>query len=129
MNLLSILIGPITEILAKAIPDASKRDEAKAAIEQAIVSSNDKALESMATTMAADSASEGWLTRNARPMVVFWSLGMISYVAISKDFTVLDTLSKIPPQMWELVTLGTGMYIASRGIEKAVSTVVKGIRK
>lgn len=129
MNLSTILTGPLTEALNKVIPDENKRAEAREAIHQALIQSEDKALEHMSSTMAADAASGGWLTRNARPAVVVWALSLISYVAVTKDFTVLDTLVKIPQPLWDMITLGTGMYIASRGIEKVVTTAVKGLKK
>jgi hypothetical protein len=129
MNLLQAALGPIVDLVSKAVPDATKRLELQAAIEQALVTAQDKAIEATSRTMVADSASEGWLTRNARPGVVVWSLLMISYITISKDAAVLEMLNRIPAQLWELVTLGTGMYIASRGLEKATSTLVKGLRK
>ncbi len=129
MNLLNILVGPITEALTKTIPDVNKRAEAQEAIQQAIVNSNDKALEAMSSTMAADAASDGILTRNARPIVVLWSLGMVSYLIFWPSQVVFDAMRAVPDQLWNLISIGIGGYTLARTAEKVTSTIVKGVRK
>lgn len=129
MDLLSVLIGPITSVLDKVIPDTNKRAEAKEAISQAIIQSNDKALEAMSTVMAADAASESWLTRSARPITVLWSLTAITYLVINPDPGMLAAIKAIPTELWDLVKLGIGAYIAGRSVEKIADTVTKPFRK
>lgn len=127
--LLGALIGPISEVLNKVIPDANKRAEAQEAIQQAILQSNDKALEAMATTMAADAASESWLTRSVRPLTVLWSLSAISYLVIWPDPAMLAAIKAIPDELWNLVTFGIGAYVAGRTSEKITATIAKVIKK
>lgn len=129
MNILNVLLGPITEALTKTIPDVNKRAEAKEAIEQAILKSNDKALEAMAQTMSADAASESWLTRSARPLTVLWSLSAITYLVIWPDPAMMNAIKAIPSELWNLVTLGIGAYVAGRTTEKVATTIVGAIKK
>lgn len=127
--ILSTISGPISEILNKVIPDSNKRAEAQEAIQQAIIQSNDKTLEAMAQTMSADAASEGWLTRSARPLTVIWALGFITYLVVFPDPAMLTTIKQIPSELWDLVKLGIGAYIAGRSVEKVAGTIAGVVRK
>ena len=82
----------------------------------------------MKTVMAADASSESWMTRNARPTVVFWCLGMMTWVVISPVFglqtSTIQAVSAIPESLWSLAAYGIGAYI----IGKSGEVIVKAIK-
>lgn len=69
--------------------------------------------------MVADSQAESWLTRNMRPLVVAWSLALISWIGViaplvgSADQT-LAALARVPGELWTLMTGGIGLYMAGK---------------
>jgi len=71
----------------------------------------------------------GWLTRNWRPIL------MISITAIVVNnyilypylsmFTEKAIILELPDKLWNLMTIGVGGYIASRGGEKIIEKLKK----
>ena len=129
MNALSILIGPITDLLKRVIPDANARAEAQEEITKLLVQNESAVMDAMKTVMAADAASEGWLTRNARPIVVLWSLGAITMIMVEAMTgganNIVNALRQVPGELWNLITVGTGAYMLLRSGEKIAGEVAR----
>ncbi len=83
-----------------------------------------KMMESQAKTIVAEASSEHWLVASWRPitMLVFVVIIANNYIVapylLAFEYTV-PTL-EIPPDMWILLQLGLGGYIAGRSGEKMV---------
>lgn len=124
MNPLSLLIGPISDVLKRLIPDPVERERVQGEIQKTIAENEQAMVEAMSKTMAADAASEGWLTRNARPMVVIWALLVISAILVGSlagfADAILNALERVPGQLWNLVTVGIGGYMLARTVDKGV---------
>ena len=125
-------LGPIIDIVGKAIdkiiPDTNERAKAKEEITRQLIENQASLYDAMKTVMAADASSESWMTRNARPTVVFWCLGMMTWVVISPVFglqtSTIQAVSAIPESLWSLAAYGIGAYI----IGKSGEVIVKAIK-
>lgn len=88
-----------------------------------------KMMEAQAKTIVAEASSEHWLVASWRPitMLVFVAIIANNYIIapyfMSWGYTV-PTL-EIPPNMWSLLQIGLGGYIAGRSAEKTMK-IYKG---
>jgi len=116
----------LAPILDKLIPDVNARLQAKEELEKALAANQAALVTAMKDTMAADAQSESTLTRIARPLVVLWSLAMISWVVASPIFNLqtetLKALAGVPDSLWNLVSTGIGGYMLARTVEKGLAT-------
>ena len=80
-----------------------------------------------ASIVEAEAKSEGWLTRSWRPLTMLTFLALI----VARMFGLTD--QHIPAEeydrLWQLVQIGVGGYVASRGIEKVAPDIVKALGK
>lgn len=133
MGLLDLGLGPVADVIGKALdkffPDANKRAEVQAEVERALIANQAAIMGSMKEVMVADAASEGWMTRNARPMTVFWCLGMMTWVVMAPLFGVqaatIASIKAIPSELWNLSAYGIGAYI----LGKSGVDIAKAIKK
>jgi hypothetical protein len=123
------IIASVSGILNKIIPDANKRMEVEAEIQRALIANQAAIYDAMKDVMAADSASESMLTRNARPIVVMWCLTMITWVVVSPMFglqvATIAAIKAVPSDLWNLVMVGIGGYILAKSVTDAVKAVKK----
>lgn len=126
---ITAIVTAISTVLARVIPDPDKRMQVELEIQKALLSSQSAIYDAMKTVMAADAASEGWATRNARPIVVFWCLSMITWVVISPMFglqeATIGAIKAVPSDLWNLVMVGIGGYILAKSVTDAVKAVKK----
>lgn len=72
-----------------------------------------------------DMQSDSWLSKNIRPLTLIFILVMYSLLSISSgfQFEVTESYVKLLGE-WGMLIMS--FYFGSRGIEKVVSTIVKG---
>src|SRR5437016_13044545 len=80
LGIISTILGTVAPVLEKLIPDPNQRLQLQAELQKAMVDQQTALLDAAKDVMVADAQSEGWLTRNARPCVVFWALGCITWI-------------------------------------------------
>jgi len=99
----------------------------KIKLQQLIYDQQNKEIESISMRWKADAASDSWLSKNVRPMVLIWCIVVFSFAGI------LDSVESIPFNIgttwndtFEKVMMAVVIsYFGSRGIEKSAS-VIKG---
>ena len=81
---------------------------------------------SQASVVEAEAKSESWLTRNWRPitMLVFTFIVFFNYV-LSPLFGLIRL--ELTDQMWSLLQIGIGGYVAGRSLEKIVPAAAAAI--
>jgi hypothetical protein len=125
LAIITALLPLITKVFDKAIADPNERAKAQEQVTKALLENQAAIFEGMKEVMAADAKSESPMTRNARPIVVYWSLGVISLIVIGGIFgfasPILDALKAVPDKLWDLMTYGIGAYVLGRSAEKAVT--------
>ncbi|KQT88945.1 3TM-type holin [Methylobacterium sp. Leaf466] len=128
ITLIPMLLQFLGPALEKAIPDAGQRAQVQADFQKAVLENQSALNQAMAEVMKGDAASEGWLTRNARPMVVVWGLFMVTYVGVIAPMIglqkeVVAALAATPDNLWNLISIGIGGFILARTVEKGISAI------
>lgn len=127
MSILTSLIEPITNIIAKAVPDADKRRELEAQIHTLLIAQETEFVKAARDVVVAEAQGESWLQRNWRPisMLVFVAVIANNYIIAPyvQAFGGVAVVLDIPDGMWGLLTMGLGGYVVGRTIEKTGSHV------
>mgnify|MGYP003144239803 CR=1 FL=1 len=124
----SVLLGvtsPKEAIAAIGKSDVSNEDKIK--LQQLIYEQQNKELESVTSRWQADAASDSWLSKNVRPLVLIWCIVIFSFAGI------LDSIDDVPfhiNEVWndtfEKVMMSTVLaYFGGRTTEKATSMFKK----
>jgi len=99
----------------------------KIKLQQLIYDQQNKEIQSISDRWKADSASDSWLSKNVRPMVLIWCIVVFSFAGI------LDSVDSIPFNIgttwndtFEKVMMAVVIsYFGSRGIEKSTNIIKK----
>ena len=87
-NVLKGVTSPAEAIAAIGKSDVSNDDKIK--LQQLIYEQQNKEMESITSRWQADSASDSWLSKNVRPLVLVWCIVIFSFAGI------LDSVDAIP---------------------------------
>lgn len=124
-SILGMLTPLLLEVLKRFLPDPDKLAEARVELERVLVENESNVASAMSAVMAADAASGDKFTSRARPLVVYWSLCLITVVATLGAFgmaqPILDALTTVPEKLWDLMTYGIGAFVLGRTIEKSIT--------
>jgi hypothetical protein len=124
------IIKLVLPVLDKVIPDTNARAKAGEEITQALIANQASLLDAAKTVMAADAASDNRLTSSARPIVVYWSLALITIIVGAAPFglakPILEALKDVPSDLWTLLTAGIGIFMFGRSAEKAAANLKGG---
>jgi hypothetical protein len=120
------LLGKAFDVVDQLVPDKDLATKIKAQIQAKSMDIDHSefvtALTEQSSVIKAEAAGAGWLQRNWRPgiMAIFGLIIFNNYVLnpwLSALFGI-DVMMDIPPEMWSLLKLGIGGYIAGRSVEK-----------
>ncbi len=125
MGLLNAILGPVTGIIDKAVPDADLRRRLKQDIRARLIEQESALTAAARDVIVSEARGESWMQRNWRPLTMLTFAAIIAnnyliapYVqAFGGVAVVLD----IPPGMWTLLTTGLGGYVVGRTLEKTGS--------
>ena len=122
--MIATFIPLIGTLLDKLFPDPEAAASAKLKLMELQMSGELKELESAAGIITSEAQSEHWLVAAWRPitMLVFVVIIANNYILAPyiQMFFSQDVSLTLPPQMWDLLKIGLGGYIFSRGAEKTV---------
>lgn len=115
-----------SQVIERLWPDPTEQEKAKLALLQLQQEGALREIEANMQVVVAEAKSEHWLTATWRPvlMLVFTACvanNLILAPYISLMFGVNAALP-MPDQVWELLNLGIGGYLAGRTVEKALQT-------
>ena len=127
LGIIKLALGPA---LDRVIPDANARAAAQEEITRQLIGNQAALLDAAKSVMAADAGSDNRLTSSARPIVVYWSLGLITIIVAAAPFgaarPILDALKDVPSDLWTLLTAGIGIFMFGRSAEKAAANLKGG---
>lgn len=127
---ISTIIEAVMPTINKLIPDPQAQAQAKIDMQTALNSVDLANLNASKEVMVADATQDDKYTKRARPTLVYWALSMTTFIAgaalFGKAQVMVDALSQVPTDMWQLMTVGVGVFGASRGVEKGIALAVKG---
>jgi len=130
-SILGSITAPIIDIIDKAVVDKDEAARLKQEVTLAMMTQGASELEAQKSIILAEAGGQG-LKANWRPLL------MLTVVAIvANNFLVAPYVNALfgagtapilalPDQLWNLMNLGVGGYIVSRGVEKTMSTYVVG---
>jgi len=118
-----------SNLLDKFFPDKDEANKAKLALMQMKENGELHKLQTSAGIVTAEANSEHWLAANWRPITMLTFVFIIAnnyiiYPYLSLFFEKAPIL-EIPPDMWDLLKIGLGGYVVSRGVEKSIKNYKK----
>jgi hypothetical protein len=115
---LSMLIGPITSIIDKLIPDKEAAAQAKIKLVELSQQGQLAELQGAVSIINAEANGESWLQRNWRPMVMVWFAILVG--AHWLGFTPENLKPEEIDALLEIVKVGLGGYVVGRSAEKVM---------
>lgn len=125
--MLSLLIAPLTTLIERIFPDKAQQDKAKAEMMAIVAQADAEAYKAKGKIIEAEAKGESWMQRNWRPLLM-----MTFIVIIINNYILMPYLLSmgvqivslpLPPEMWNLLTVGIGGYIVGRSGEKIYKSV------
>lgn len=127
MNILGIvqtLAKPITDTIDSLHTSEEEKLQLKQAVLQMQQQAEDILVETKGNIIEAEAKSEHFLTSTWRPITALVFVAIIANNYIIAPYTGamfgVEIMLEIPEQMWDLLNLMIGGYVASRGAEKLV---------
>jgi len=120
------IISPVTDLIGKIVTKDEDKAKVTAEIDKIknelsvkMMEYETKIMELRTSILVAEAQSQSALTRMWRPITMLTFLAIIVYQGIFVSIFNLPPVSyeSIPAQMWTLLTVGIGGYIAGRSVE------------
>jgi len=106
------------QLISNWFPDPEEADRKQLEFLAIIQSGKLKELEAAASVITAEAQSESWITRSWRPITMLTFVALVA--AHWLGFTAPNITDEIVQSLLEIVKVGLGGYVASRGVEKAI---------
>lgn len=128
--LLGLLKAPISAVIDAYVSDLELRRKLKAELEMKLVDHLGQALAVQRDVITTEARSDFWLTRSWRPLLMILAMSIIAFyglglptIEVLAGYPIMfrPRWSDIPPDMWELLTIGIGGYVGGRSVEKIAS--------
>jgi hypothetical protein len=132
------LLGSLVKPVFDGIDSLTTSDEEKGKIKIALQALEkemaveglklEKALvEAKASIIVAEAKSQSWITRTWRPLIML-EFGALVFL-IATGIMDVDALARVPDKLWNLIMIGIGGYITSRGAEKIVPDIIGAMKQ
>lgn len=136
-------LAGLFEPLAKIIDDLTLSKEEKEQLKlqtlsvqigmaSEILGYEQKLVESQASVIKAEAEGASWLQRNWRPILMLTIVFIVAnnylinpYLKAMFDWNIV---LELPDQLWTLMTIGVGGYLAGRSGEKIAESVAEGMK-
>ncbi len=115
------MIAPILgKVIDRIIPDKAGQAKAQSELNKALVTHSADIEKAAASVVVAEAQGEGWLQRNWRPltMLSFLILLFMYWFGIHPE----NLSDAVIMKLFDLLQIGIGGYIISRGAEKGIKT-------
>ena len=123
---LNLFAPSIGKVLEKIVPDTAKRDEIQREIKLAILEQQDEFNQQAGKIVLAEANSQHWLVAAWRPILMLTIIAIVAWnyliagIAIGFGYPVV--LLDLPPELWNLLTLGVTGYVVGRSGEKMMKS-------
>ena len=123
---LNLFAPQIGRVLEKVIPDTGKRDEIEREIKLAMLEQADTFNQQAGKIVLAEANSQHWLVAAWRPILMLTIIAIVAWnyliAGIAIGFGYPVTLLELPPELWNLLTLGVTGYVVGRSGEKMMKS-------
>ena len=129
LDVIKSIFKPILKIIDKAVPDKDKKIELTHALAEVRIQFESKVLEyelklmqTRASIITAEASGETYIQKAWRPWTMVMFGAIIAYNAVFVPIFNLppSSMEGVPPEMWNLLTVGIGGYMGFRTIEKSI---------
>lgn len=119
------LVSPIANIVGQAVTDKDERNRLVQQIKLEIIDKMSAEMEAKRDIIVAEAKSESWLTKSWRPisMLCFLVMLMSYWFGFAPDYLISNP--EVVQQAFEMLRIGIGGYIVSRGGEKIADSYFK----
>ena len=129
LPLLGLIAGPIitgiTSLISEVISDPDERAKLTARVAEKVHDLEKTELQGRINIILAE-ASGSWMQRNWRPVLMLTVVAIIANNYILAPFLTLfglpTTVLELPSELYTLMTVGVGGYVAGRTGEKMMET-------
>ena len=106
------------QLISNWFPDPQEAEKKQLEFLAIIQSGKLKELEAAASVIVAESKSESWITRSWRPITMLTFVGLVA--AHWLGFTAENITPAEIASLLDIVKIGLGGYMVSRGVEKSI---------
>lgn len=117
LNLIGAIGGKVLDVVDQVVEDKDQAAKLKFDIQKKLMETKTSELEAQAKIVLAE-AQGSWLQRNWRPMLMVTFAGLV--VCHWFGWTAPDIPESVQNSLLNIVLVGVGGYVASRGAEKCV---------
>lgn len=117
------ILGLITPIVEKVVPDRAQADKLKAEISMALLSGSQEVEKAKADIIAREASSESWITRSWRPIAMLNFLGLLNLYWFGLAPEYLVNSPELVGKLFTLLTIGLGGYGVGRSLEKTADRI------
>lgn len=139
-SILGLLLGPgksvvegVNEIIGKFVTDPNAKLAAQqqvlqleAEYQKECMAADVSFAQSQATVISSEAQSKNWLASSWRPILMLTFTFIVAFNYVIAPLFSLKSLA-IVPDMWDLLKLGIGGYIAGRSVEKVAPAIASAI--
>lgn len=122
--LLTVLAPILGDVLKRVIPDSDKSMEIEREVKLALLEHSDSIEALRGRIVLEEARSQHWMTSTWRPLLMMVMVVIIAmnylFFPILQMVTGVDAQLELPPELWNLLTIGVGGYIVGRSGEKMV---------
>lgn len=122
-------ITAVSNVITKLIPDPNQAMQVQAELTKALFDKENGVLNASKDVMVSDGAQDDKYTKRARPTVVYWSLGLTTYIVLMATFgkagPIVQALQVVPSDLYNMMMVGIGAFGLSRGVEKGIGALRK----
>jgi len=134
MSILSLIKGlfaPAESFIDSITTTREEKDQAKFLLEQLqntvitqMTELEKEKIKAQSSIIIAEASGDSWLQRNWRPITMLTFLVIIVFnLVLAPVFGLV--VPALPGQMWPLLTLGIGGYVAARSVDKNLPSYFK----
>lgn len=133
MGILDTILGPITQIINKVVPDKAAQQAAQSALQELKESDEAKQIEDQLqlqlaamANIQAEAKGESWLQRNWRPLMALFFGGLVGSYWFG--YTAPNLSADSVHDLFSLVQMMIGGYTIGRSVEKVAPHVVTAVK-
>ena len=124
--LIPVLAPIVGKVVGNLFPDPSERAKAQREATRQLLEHGAELKQAAASIVRQEAASRHWLAANWRPLTMLFFVGLVGarwFGWTAPGMTEAEYLS-----IYDLIKIGLGGYVASRGVEKVAPIIADAVK-
>ena len=131
LSLIASILPSVFGVIDKAVTDKDKAAEIKASVQMQMMSNQSEEMKQAAAVIIAEAQGSDY-QRNWRPTLMYLIMFLLVFNGVAVplinaiwgiQLPILDAWKAIPSELWTVLQIGIGGYIAGRSGEKIASSL------